>query len=362
MNVRGIRRSDIARSLTRGERFLDTGRLEQIERLADDCKLAFDDLLAFNLYGDLAFQDGCTVMIAMGSASASGSPIVLKNSDKVGGGDLKGPNFCCPKEITVLYDCRTDSGFRILGVSAAGSTGIKMGMNSAGVVAASNIGRTIELKNMATDPSRLLSPDRTQLMREGLEHDSARKAAEATLSKLIQHPMSTPGNIEFVDKSECYIIEGSYSQMAVDIVRGDRAVARTNHFTLLRSLNESTEIAGYKRHERATDLLNAHFGRIDRDKMIEFSMDQANGPGGNSICRYGKDPMEETTLAAMIMEINAEDPRKSLVSIALGKPSYAWRDPEGHVCLPIDCDPEEIPQTFLNGETWKRFYTEDPPP
>jgi aldehyde:ferredoxin oxidoreductase len=48
-----------------------------------------------------------------------------------------------------------------------------------------------------------------------------------------------------------------------------------------------------------------------------------------------------------------------LVSITLGKPSYAWRHPAGHIYVSMDCSSDEIPQAFLNGEAFRRFYTEE---
>ncbi|MDP6620576.1 MAG: hypothetical protein QGG90_14205, partial [Nitrospinota bacterium] len=197
-------------------------------------------------------------------------------------------------------------------------------------------------------------------VKNGEDPAGARDAAERTLSDLIDSPMSTPGNVEFLDKEACYIIEGSYTQFAVEIIRGDRVAARANHFRLLHDLNDPEDIAGHKRYARCMELLEGNAGRIDREKMIEFSMDHANGPGPNSICRYGTTPEEETSLSSMIMEINPDDPKKSVVHICLGKPSYAWRDPAGNVTLSMDSKPEDIPQGFLNGDIWKRFYTEEP--
>ncbi|MEE8110112.1 MAG: C45 family autoproteolytic acyltransferase/hydrolase [bacterium] len=356
----GGRRADVLRSLRKGERRLSAGRLEEIQALSRGAEVTFEDLLAFNLYEDAVFQDGCTVLMALGSTSASGNPILLKNSDKVGGKSLAGPNFHLNKEINVIVDGRSQSGHRILAVAAAGSTGIKMGMNDAGLVTGSNIGRTVELKEKKVDLTTLRALDRGQLMRDGLEFDNAHAAADAILSKLIESPMSTPGNVEFLDKKECYIIEGSYTQFAVEIVRGDRIAARANHFLLLHDLNDPADVAGHKRHARCMELLEANAGTIDRQKMIEFSMDHANGPGPNSICRHGTAPEEETSLSAMVMEINPEEPKKSVATIAVGKPCHAWRDPQGHITLSMDCKPQEIPEPFLSGEVWKRLYTEEP--
>ncbi|MBI2882036.1 MAG: hypothetical protein HYY21_10600, partial [Candidatus Tectomicrobia bacterium] len=261
LKERGFHRKGVLRTLRQGERHLGARRLEEIEALARGADRPMEDLLAFNLYEDSVFQEGCTVLMALGKASASGSPIFLKNSDKVGGKTLTGPNFHLNKEINVVLDGRSESGHRILGVAAAGSTGLKMGMSDAGLVTGSNIGRTLELKEKKVDLTTLRALDRGQLMRDGLEFEDAASAAGAILAKLVQSPMSTPGNIEFLDKSECYIIEGSYTQLALEIVRGDRVAARANHFILLRGLNDPGDVAGHKRYARCLELLSAHSGK-----------------------------------------------------------------------------------------------------
>jgi hypothetical protein len=235
-----------------------------------------------------------------------------------------------------------------------------MGMNDAGVVTASNIGRTVELKEKNMDLTTLRAIDRAQVMRDGMEFDNAHDAADKTLSALIKSPMSTPGNVEFLDKDECYIIEGSYTQFAVEILRGDRVAARANHFKLIHDLNDPEDIAGHKRYARCMELLEGNSGNITREKMIEFSRDHANGPGPNSICRHGQAPEEETSLAAMVMEINPDQPKKSLVTIALGKPCHAWQNPDGQITLSMDCKSEDIPEPFLNGDIWKKLYSEEP--
>ena len=354
----GIGRKEVLRTLARNKDSLSARRLEEIGGLARGAEVPFEDLLAFNLYEDLVFQDGCTVLMALGTTSASGAPIFLKNSDKVGGKSLSGPHFHLHKEINVIMDCRSESGLRILGVAAAGSTGLKMGMNDAGVVTGANIARTMELREKRVDLTTLRALDRGQLMRDGMEFRDATSAANAVLAKLIERPMGTPGNIQFLDKKECYLIEGSYSQFAVEIVRGDRVVSRANHFILLHDLNDPGDVAGHKRYTRSQELLKANAGKIDRAKMMEFSTDHTNGPGPNSICRHGTTPEEETTLSAAVMEIVPDRPEKSRITIALGKACHAWRDPPGHVTLSMDSDPSEIPEGFLNGDVWKRLYTE----
>ena len=171
--------------------------------------------------------------------------------------------------------------------------------------------------------------------------------------------MSTPGNIEFVDAGEAVIIEGSYHELATEIVR-DEVAARSNCFVLLKALNRADDLSSICRYTRCMQLLNGHRGKITSEKMIEFSMDHANGPGPNSICRHGTHFSEETSLSASVMEINGKNPEQSRITIALGKPCHAWRAQEADIRLDMTMGVKDIPEGLLTGEIWKRFYTEEP--
>nr|MDP6484216.1 hypothetical protein [Nitrospinota bacterium] len=88
--------------------------------------------------------------------------------------------------------------------------------------------------------------------------------------------------------------------------------------------------------------------------------DHANGPGGHSICRHASHFEEESSLSAAVMEVPRDQPQKSRITIALGKPCHAWRSPAGQVSFRMDSPREEISEGFYSGETWKTFYTEEP--
>jgi hypothetical protein len=139
----------------------------------------------------------------------------------------------------------------------------------------------------------------------------------------------------------------------------DRTAARANSFVVMKSLNSEDDISSICRLTRANQLLMENEGNIDVEMMKKFSMDHANGPGTNSICRHSNDPSDETTLAAAIMEINKDKPEKSRITIALGKPCWAWKDKEAQVTLEMTENLANLPQGFTNGEIWKRFYSEE---
>src|SRR5690606_37237273 len=139
----------------------------------------------------------CTVMLAMGDSTKSGRVIFAKNSDKIGRADMVGPGFYQNKEINVILALRPDDGPAVIGVSAAGSTGLKMGLNSVGVASGCNLSRTVELDEGAASTTAMRALDRVQLVRDGLDCSTAMEAALKISAHLARNPMSTPGNLQY---------------------------------------------------------------------------------------------------------------------------------------------------------------------
>ncbi|MBC7342473.1 MAG: hypothetical protein H5U02_08500 [Clostridia bacterium] len=357
----GLKRGELLRwarrALSRGA--FSPATEEEIAGIAEGAGVEYDDLLALNLYHGLLAPEGCTVMMAVGSASATGDTIFAKNSDKVGGESLVGPNFYKNKEINVILFAEREDGHKIVGVSAAGTTGLKMGMNNKAMAAGTNIARTEEMYQKNLDLTSIRAADRAQLIRDGLEKDDPLEATNLVVEKLLSNPTATPGNVEFAGPKIAYIIEGSYDRVSVKKVVDD-VDSRSNCFIVLKALNKSDDVSSVCRYVRTQEVLLGKKGSVTKEDMIALSMDHANGPGPNSICRHGNDFREETSLAAMVMELNSREPARSRFAIALGKPCHSWRHPKGHVELDMTLRREDIPEGFLNGETFKEFYTEEP--
>lgn len=342
-----------------GRRALEPRAREEIAGIADGAGLPYEEVLAYNLYRDLVWPEECTVMMAVGSASATGDTVFAKNSDKVGGESLVGPNFYKFKEINVILYAEREDGLKIVGVCAAGSTGLKMGMNNRGLAAGCNIARTEEMYQKKLDLTQIRAIDRAYLLRLGLEQENVLEATRVVAGRIVESPMATPGNLEFADARQAYIIEGSYDRVAVKKVTDD-VDSRSNCFVVLKELNKKDDLSSICRYIRTQELLQAKKGRVTLEDLVEFSMDHAHGPGPNSICRHGTDFTEEVSLSAMVMELNGKEPQKSRFGICLGKPCHAWRDPAGHVFGDLAMRREDIPAGFFDGEVFKRFYQEDP--
>ena len=332
--------------------------IEEIRGIARGSHLEPAEILAFNLCHGEVFPDECTVMFALGDATSSGKTLFMKNSDKIGADSMVGPGFYQHKEINVLLAVRSDDGPAIVGLSAAGSTGLKMGVNSLGVAVGANIARTVELAERQVDTTQMRALDRIQLAREGLQKENALEAANYAAARIAENPMATPGNIEFVDSNTGVIVEGSYDRLALQIVRSGVA-SRVNSFVVLKDLNNPNDVSSYCRYTRTQQLLKGHLGSLTPTLMKQFSQDHTHGPGPNSICRHGSHHVEETSQSSMVVEIDGANPDATRFWVALGKPCHAWRHPDAFIETTVG-QLDELPEGFIKGEVWKRFWKEEP--
>jgi len=347
-----------AAALSRADRFT-AARLDELEGIASGAGLAANHVIAAEVLRPLVVPDECTVMMAVGSASASGRTLFMKNSDKIGADSLIGDRFYKFKDINVVVDLVGESGRRIVGVVAAGSTGLKMGVNDAGVASGSNIARTTELRERRVNVTQLRAQDRGQIVRDGLEYETAEEAARWAVAAMVENPTDTPGNVEFADPEVALVVEGSYRSWSVVEIR-DSVVARTNMFVEMDRLNDPDDRSSQARYERCTELLaSVEAGELKPLHLQTFSQDHVNGPGLNSICRHSADFRDETSLSAMVVQLD-RDPAGIRLDIALGKPCWAWNDGDGVLSMSLADPPDSAPETFRSGEVWRRLYVEDP--
>jgi hypothetical protein len=76
---------------------------------------------------------------------------------------------------------------------------------------------------------------------------------------------------------------------AVETVKNTIA-SRSNCFVLMKDLNKWDDISSQSRYVRTQQLLRNHFGKIDRQKMIEFSMTMRMVPAPTRSAATGSDP------------------------------------------------------------------------
>ena len=356
VDSRGFSPHLLSRKLEGAE--IDEERADMIRGLSVGAGIPYNRVLGFNVFRGIIFPEECTMMMALGDSTVSGNTLYMKNSDKVGGPQLEGPKYHMHKEINVIR-FEKHEGTKVIGVSAAGETGYKMGMNDKGVASGSNIARTTELKTKKLDLTKIRALDRAELLRRGMMHGSALSAAKAIANEIVENPMATPGNVHFADSKGVYLLEGSYDRV-VSLVVSSGVAARANAFVVMKELNDPEDVSSQARYVRATRLLKDNAGALTLEKFVEFSQDHTNGTGPNSICRHGTDFRVETSLSAAVMDINHNDPSSSVIRIALGKPCRAWKSAPGNVSLSLKADVGDIPAGFREGDVWKEFYSEAP--
>ena len=362
---RGIDRSTVHAEATRRLDQLTPATRAEIDGKAETTDVDERDLLAFSLFEETLLLDGCTTAIAAGEAAESGDTVFYKQSDKKGAEEFEGENYHQHQQINVVrVEDPTDRN-RVIGVSAAGSTAVKMGMNDAGVAIGSNISRTVTFDEEGTDSKDWAAASRGEYMRQGLLHgDTANEVAEHITPMLFEDPMSSPGNIDIADHERAIVLEGEFTHLASEWV-DDGVVGRANKFQVLDDLaRPEAEIpSSYRRYERVVEILEEREGDVTIDDMQDLSVDHTNGPGLESICRHEEDGYtDETSLSAAVFAIDGDDPVNSDIFIALGKPCHAWRSDEGDgwVHLTAKVTEEDVPDRFLTGEAWLEHYTEEP--
>lgn len=358
--ARGINKSLVTQIVNRFEETAASTSMKLMKGLSRGSGIPYKSILRYNAMQGIISPEECTTFAAIGEATPDGKPVLLKNRDKSGNFDFCGKGYYKNKEVNVVQVLEIDDGNTIVGVTSAGSTGIMMGLNRHGVALASNFGAIKEVSNKSSKELYGIS-GRPQIVREGLECKSAHEAVNLAIKKLTESPMGSPGMLFFIDAKEIYVIEGTHlsNQFAVQHIT-DGAISRSNHFELLEHLNNQKYISAMCRKIRARELVEQNYGKIDSNKLKEFSMDHENGPYENSICRHSKNPEGSVTVSAAIIEIDCRNPQKSKISVCLGSPCRAWRNENGSFTFRMDSDIESIPQRFLSEDAFKEFYTPEP--
>lgn len=339
----------------------------EIEGMAESAGVPYRDLLAFNCFEETLVPDGCTTAIAAGDAAANGDTVFFKQSDKKGADEFEGEEYHEHQQINVVRveDPEDDSLNKIIGVTAAGSTAVKMGVNEHGVAIGSNISRTVTFDEEGKDSKDWAAASRGAYMRQGILHgDTAFEAAEHIVPKLFEDPMSSPGNIDVADADRAVVLEGEFTHLASEWVEDD-VIGRANKFQVLDDLarGEDEIPSSYSRYDRVMEVLEANAGDVDVETMRDLSVDHTNGPGLGSVCRHEEHGYtDETSLSAAVFDIDGDDPGNTDVYIALGKPCHAWRTEEGDgwVHLTVDATEDDVPERFLTGDAWLEHYTEEP--
>ncbi|WP_435348607.1 C45 family autoproteolytic acyltransferase/hydolase [Haloarchaeobius sp. HRN-SO-5] len=365
VTARGIDRETVyAEARARADRLAPETRAE-LEGKAETSGVAYSDLLAFTLFEETLVPDGCTTAIAAGDAAAAGDTVFFKQSDKKGADEFEGDDYHEHQQINVVRIEDPDDRNKVIAITAAGSSAVKMGLNDQGVAIGSNISRTVTFDEEGTDSKDWAAASRGEYMRQGILHgDTADEVAEHITPMLFADPMSSPGNIDIADHERAIVLEGEFTHLASEWVENE-VIGRANKFQVLSDLARSEDEipSSYARYGRVMEVLEENAGDVTVETMRDLSVDHENGPGLNSICRHEEHGYtDETSLSAIIVDIDGDDPEESDVYMALGKPCHAWRTDEGDGWLHVTAaaTEDDVPDRFLTGEAWLEHYTEDP--
>jgi predicted choloylglycine hydrolase len=209
-------------------REVDPPTLEMIRGQAEALGLEFDTLLCYDLVSYLrddlltrqtanSASEGCTTWAAVGSATADGEPLLVKNRD------YRSEHL----PLQVLVTASPTVGYRYIYGSSAGSPGVfNSGMNERGLaIADTNV--------CSTDIGPGL-PDYSLMMHILEEHDTVRSALDYASSV----PRMGRNNLILADaRGDLAVVELGYHHLAV-VEAQNGIVVNTNHF-VSPSLKES---------------------------------------------------------------------------------------------------------------------------
>jgi isopenicillin-N N-acyltransferase-like protein len=271
--------------------------LEMIRGQAEALELDFDALLRYDLVSYLrddlltrrtanSASEGCTTWAAVGSATADGEPLLVKNRDYR-------PEHL-PLQIFVIASPTV--GYRYIYGSSAGSPGVfNSGMNEKGLAVA-------DTHVCSTDIGPGL-PDYSLMMHILEEHDTVPSA----LDYLSSVPKMGRNNLILADAGgDLAVVELGYHRLAVVEAQNDILV-NTNHFvspSLKKSFVDRTlpPVKGnsFHRHDLVREELEAAHGGIDV-AFAQRLMATHAGPLA-SVCRHLELNGQSATISTMIYQ------------------------------------------------------------
>jgi isopenicillin-N N-acyltransferase-like protein len=291
----GERFESLVRETTEVLQEVDPPILEMIRGQAEALKLDFDTLLRYDLVSYLRtnllakrsmVSGGCTTWAAVGSATADGQPLLVKNRDYR-------PEHL---PLQVLVTATPAVGYRYIYGSSAGSPGVfQSGMNEKGLAIA-------DTHVCSTDIGPGL-PDYSLMMHILEKHDTVRSALDYTSSV----PRMGRNNLILADaRGNVAVVELGYHHLAI-VEAKNGIVVNTNHF-VSPSLKESfvdcnpPPVKGnsFHRYELVRSELEATRGSIDV-AFAQRLMATHAGPLA-SICRHLEQNGQSATIATAIYE------------------------------------------------------------
>jgi predicted choloylglycine hydrolase len=271
----------------------DAPLLSMLRGLAETLDLDYDTLLRYDLVTYLrddlvtramADEEGCTTWGAVGSATTSGDPILVKNRD----------NRLELLPIQIVVTASPESGYRYLCSSSGGKAGVSCaGINEAGLTVA-------DTHVCSTDLGPGL-PDYALMMHILEEHDTVSSA----LDYLRSVPRLGRNNLILVDAGGHLAVFEIGHRSCGQLDTHDGTLVNTNHFVTPELQDCFVDVSPpqvrgntYHRHDKVTQALSGAWGHIDV-RFARRLMAAHDGPLA-SICRHPMQGSQAATLSTSI--------------------------------------------------------------
>lgn len=263
--------------------------LDMLRGMAEGARVNFDDLLFLNTTQDLA--RGCTTIAAVGTATATGEPVLGMNADENRG----------VERLEVTLDIRPDHGYRHKVCAMAGFLPYNFGINETGLT---QIGELLFLNNESTPaPTAPLLLHASLLSRCGSVDE-----AEDLLESL---PPCGSGSVVYVADSEKFLrleTNAVASEMEVvdEGIRWNVNAPQTSTiapFSAIDDLTAPVSMFSKSRTRRLTTLLDRFAGRLDAAAVQSILADHGDPEDDthmHSMCMHPRHTAGKQTCASIV--------------------------------------------------------------
>jgi len=271
--------------------------VEEIRGLAEGAGVTFEEALLCQVRGEAAqvWEGGCTAFALRGQATADGSLLIGQNQDMI-------PEF---EEVSIVLRLAPSDGRpRALLYTFAGQLGY-FGMNQFGVCNYAN-----SLYDYRWQPGLAHYP----LKRVAMEQ----RDVPSCVSLFRSHRVCSAANTLLGDGTgQMANLEIRAEGVAIYPGEHPDAIVHTNHYLSAdyRALETGSLPDSFARHQRMSDLVREHWGRITVERLQEMLADHQNDP--TAICRHGGGGWHSTSG-------HIAEPQKGILHIRRGHGCLGW--------------------------------------
>ncbi len=263
--------------------------IDMMRGMAAGARVHFDDVLFLNTAVDLS--RACTSFAAVGSATATGQPVLGMNADEVRG----------VERMEVILRIHPDTGHAYTVCAMAGYLPFNFGMNETGLTLASHL-LFLKSGSGATVGAPMM------LYFSVLNRCSNVDEAKALLESL---PCSGPGLTVYVADSERFLRMETNSvvreiELVDDGIRwnaNEPQTATLAPLSAIADLSEANSLFSRNRTRRLSELSDEFYGRLDAESVRSILGDHGDPSDDthmHSMCMHPKHAAGKQTCASMV--------------------------------------------------------------